>query len=84
MSREKAEIKIVYEPEEEGAHIRCDYAGDDPDDRDDRVQELFEAVRDTVHEELEAEGLHPLAGGEETGENAVSYGYGTEDDIPQA
>jgi hypothetical protein len=83
MSSEKAEITIAYDPEEDGAQIRCDFAGDDPDDRDARVQALFDAVRDTATEELETKGLQPLAGGEVTGENAVSYAFGTEDDVVQ-
>lgn len=82
MSTEKAEITIAYDPEEKGGFIRCDFAGDDADERDARVQALFETVRETATEELVAKGLQPLAGGEKTDENAVSYHFGTEDDVP--
>lgn len=79
MSEEKAEITIAYDPDEKGGFIRCEFAGDD---RDPRIQALFETVRETAQEEFEAKGLRPLAGGEKTDENAVSYHFGTEDDVP--
>jgi len=82
MSTEEAEITIAYDPDEKGATLRCDFSGDDPDDRDVRVQALLDAVRDAATEELETRGLRPIAGGEVTGENAVSYAFGTEDDVP--
>jgi hypothetical protein len=79
---EPAEITITYSPDDESAEIRCDYPGDDSDHRDDRVEALFQAVHTAMIDELEAEDIQPIAGGEtRDGENAVAHVFGTEDDI---
>ncbi|ADQ69511.1 hypothetical protein C499_19590 [Halogeometricum borinquense DSM 11551] len=78
-----AEITVTYRPDDQRAEVRCDYPGDDPEDRDDRVRQLFEAVYEAASDELEDEGLHVIAGGEVTdAENAVAHSFGTDDDVP--
>lgn len=85
MTDDKAEITITYRPDDQRAEVRCDYPGDDPDDRDERVRELFEGVFQPAAEELEDQDIHAIAGGEvPDAENAVSHLFGTDDDIPMA
>jgi len=85
MTDDKAEITITYRPDDQTAEVRCDYPGDDRDERDERVRELFEAVYHAAGEELEDQDMHAIAGGEVTdAENAVSHLFGTDDDIPMA
>jgi hypothetical protein len=83
MTDTSAKITFTYRPDDHSAKIRCDYPGDDPDNRDPRVKVLFEALNETAAEKLEAEGMHINAGGEARDDaNAVEYVFGTEDDIP--
>lgn len=76
-------ITITYDPDETTALFRCNFPGADPDDRDERVEELFEAVLEAGRETLEEEGMHITGGGEgRYGTNSKERLFGSEDDIP--
>jgi hypothetical protein len=78
------EIRVEYDLEDKSGEIRADFPSEDRDSRDPVAEALFSAVAKGVSEELEAEGVRAIGGGEsKDDENAVVHVLGTDDDVPQ-
>lgn len=76
------EIRVEYDLEDKSGQIRADFPSEDRDSRDPAAESLFSAVARAVKEELEAEGVRSIAGGETLDDaNAVAHDLGTDDDV---